>query len=125
MHEFSVISSIMELVKAEMEKAKASKVLEIHIEVGELSFLAHEALQFGFRALAENESKIVNDALKITTVHAEVKCRSCGYTGPMKVSDSEIYHTPVPIFQCPECSGPIDVLKGRDCTVRNIRMEVP
>ena len=125
MHEFSIISSIMELVKSEMEKAKATMVLEIYLEVGELSFLSHEALQFGFRALAENEPKVDNDALKITSVPAEVKCKKCGYSGSMNTGDSEKYHTISPIFQCPECAGPIDILKGRECTVKNIRMEVP
>ncbi len=125
MHEFSVISSIIELVRTEMEKARAEKVLEVHLEVGELSFLSHEALRFGFKALAEGEPKINSDALRIISVPAEVRCKKCGYSGAMKAEDDEAYHIGVPLFQCPECSGPIDVLKGRECTVRNIRMEVP
>jgi hydrogenase nickel insertion protein HypA len=124
MHEFSVISSIMELVKSEMEKRKAIKVLEIHLEVGELSFLSHDALQFGFGALAESEPKIEKDALRIITKPAGVRCRNCDYAGPLKVQDSSLGHLGTPIFQCPECAGPVDVLQGRECTVRNIRMEV-
>jgi len=124
MHEFSIITSIMEVVKSEMEKQKASMVHEVHLEVGELSFLSHEALQFGFRALAENEPKIDIDALKITSMPAEVKCRKCGYSGSMNISESETYHTPAPVFQCPKCAGPIVILKGRECVVKNIRMEV-
>ncbi len=125
MHEFSVISSIIELVKAEMERAKAEKVLEVHLEVGELSFLSHEALLFGFRALAEGEPKISADALRIVSVPAEIKCKNCDYAGGMKVEDDEAYHVGMPIFQCPKCGGPIEILAGRECTVRNIRMEVP
>ena len=124
MHEFSIISSIMEVVKAEMDKRKAIKVLEIHIDVGELSFLSHEALQFGFGVLAGNEPKIAKDALKITPLPAEVKCRECGYTGPMKAGNSDEYHMNSPVFQCPKCKGPIDILKGKECTVTNIKMEV-
>jgi hydrogenase nickel insertion protein HypA len=125
MHEFSVISSIIELVKAEMAKAKASEVMEVHLQVGELTFLSHEALQFGFGVLAGEDGRIRPDALRIETVPAEVKCEKCGYKGPMKAEDDEAYHVGVPIFQCPRCSGPVEVLRGRECTVRNLRMEVP
>lgn len=125
MHEFSVISSIMELVKSEMEKVRAEKVLEVHLEVGELSFLSHEALQFGFQALAESEPKISADALRIISVPAEVRCKRCGYIGAMKAEDDEAYHIGAPTFKCPECAGPIELLAGKECTVRNIRMEVP
>jgi hydrogenase nickel insertion protein HypA len=122
MHEFSVISSIMELVRAEMEKAKAEKVLEIRLQVGELTFLSHEALQFGFSALASDDKRIGKDALKIVPVPAEVRCSKCGYTGPMQAEDQNHMS---PVFRCPECAGPIDILSGRECVVTNIRMEVP
>lgn len=124
MHEFSMISSIMEVVKTEMGKRKAIKVIEIQLAVGELSFLSHEALQFGFGVLAENEPKIAKDALKIMPTPAEVKCRECGFTGPMKAGNSDEYHMAAPIFQCPKCAGPIDILKGKECIVTNIRMEL-
>ncbi|MDO9538055.1 MAG: hydrogenase maturation nickel metallochaperone HypA [Thermoplasmata archaeon] len=124
MHEFSIITSIMEVVKSEIEKRNAIMVLEIQLEVGELSFLSHDALQFGFRALAENEPKIDKVCLKIITVSADVKCRKCSYSGSMKTIESEVYHTAAPVFQCPECSGPIDIIKGRECVVTNVRMEV-
>jgi hydrogenase nickel incorporation protein HypA/HybF len=125
MHEFSIISSIIELVRSEMEKREASRVMEIHLEVGELSFLSHEALQFGFGVLAGNEPKIDKNALKIIPVPAEIKCRECRYAGPMKAENSDEYHMAAPIFQCPKCAGPIDVLKGKECVVKNIKMEVP
>ena len=124
MHELSMIQSIIELVKNEMEKREAIKVLEIHLEVGELSFLSHDALQFGFGALVENEPKIEKDALKIISVPAEVKCSKCGYSGPMKSAESSEYHLIAPVFQCPKCGGPIEIIRGKECVVRNLKMEV-
>lgn len=124
MHEFSVIASIMELIKSEMEKAKASRVLEVQLEVGELSFLSHESLRFGFKALAENEKGIEPEGLKIITVPAQVKCRKCDYSGPLMVEDTSLGHLGSPVFQCPKCQGPVEVMKGRDCIVKNLRMEV-
>lgn len=124
MHEFSVITSIFELVKAEKERARAVKVLEVRLDVGELAFLSHEALEFGFRALAENEPDIAPDGLRITTIPAKVECTKCHYRGPLKVADTTAGHLGSPIFQCPECGGPVEVISGRECVVRNIRMEV-
>ena len=124
MHEFSMIQSILELVKGEMEKRNATRVMEINLEVGELSFLSHEALQFGFGVLAENEPKIDKNALKIIPVTTEIKCRKCSYTGSMKAGNSDEYHMAAPIFQCPKCAGPIEILKGKECVVRNLKMEV-
>ena len=124
MHEFSVISSIVDLVKQEMETRPVILVKEVKLEVGELTFLAHGALEFGFTALVEKEEKIANDALNIIPVQAEVKCKNCDYEGPMKVKDSESMHIGVPIFKCPKCEGPIEVIKGKECTVVNLRMEL-
>ena len=70
MHEFSVITSIVDLVKDEMEKRPVILVKEVKLEVGELTFLAHGALEFGFTALVEKDPKIANDALNILLVQA-------------------------------------------------------
>ena len=124
MHEFSIISSIVDLVKQEMETRPVILVKEINLEVGELTFLAHGALEFGFTALVENEPKIADDALNIIPVQAEVKCKNCDYEGPMKVKDSEAMHIGVPIFKCPKCEGQIEIIKGKECTVVNLKMEL-
>ena len=124
MHEFSVISSIVDLVKQEMETRPVILVKEVNLEVGELTFLAHGALEFGFTALVEKDSKIANDALNIIPVQAEVKCKNCDYEGPMKVKDSEQMHIGVPIFKCPKCEGQIEVIKGKECIVVNLKMEL-
>jgi hydrogenase nickel incorporation protein HypA/HybF len=124
-HEFSVISSIVDLVKDEMSKHdKLNFVKEIVLEVGELSFLSHDALQFGFRALVENEEKIKDDALTIVPIPAKVKCTQCDYEGAMKVDETEEYHISIPRFTCPECNGRIDVLQGKECVVRNLVLDL-
>ncbi|MBU4032255.1 MAG: hydrogenase maturation nickel metallochaperone HypA [Candidatus Thermoplasmatota archaeon] len=124
MHEFSMMMSIVELVKSEMEKRPVIKVTEINLEVGDLTFLSHDALQFGFQALVETEPRIGPDSLKIIPVPAEVKCSDCGFSGAMKFADSEANHLMTPVFQCPECAGPVEIVRGKECTVRNIRMEL-
>ncbi len=123
MHEFSVISSIIDLVKQEIEKRPVIIVKEIKLEVGELTFLAHDALQFGFTALVENEPKIANDALKISYVPAQVKCTECEYEGGLRPENTEQMHI-APVFQCPKCGSRIEIITGKECTVVNLRMEL-
>ena len=125
MHELSVITSVVETVKQEMKKHKnLIMVKEVSLEVGELAFLSHDALKFGFSALTEKEKKINSKGLRISKVKAEVKCRKCGYNGPMKLEDSKEYHVPVPLFTCPKCGGQIDVIKGRECTIKNLVLDL-
>lgn len=125
MHEFSVISSIVDLIKDEMGKHdNLNCVKKVVLEVGELTFLGHEALQFGFKALTESAPQINSDGLKIVPVPASVKCKACNYEGPMKLDNTEEYHVSIPIFTCPSCEGPIDLIKGKECVVRNLVLDL-
>ena len=125
MHEFSVISSIVNLIKDEMGKHdNLNYVKEVVLEVGELTFLGHEALQFGFKALTESAPKIDSEGLKIIPVPAIVKCKSCSFEGPMKLDKTEEYHISIPVFTCPSCDGAIDVIKGKECVVRNLVLDL-
>ena len=47
MHELSLAMEVIELVRREAEKQGVSKILEIDIEVGDLSGIEAEAFQFG------------------------------------------------------------------------------
>jgi hydrogenase nickel insertion protein HypA len=125
MHELSVITSVVETIKQEMKKHKnLICVKEIRLEVGELAFLSHDALKFGFRALTEKEKKVNSKGLRIIKVKAKVKCHNCGYKGPMKLEDSKEYHVHVPLFSCPKCGGQIVVIKGKECTIKNLVLDL-
>lgn len=125
MHELSVITSVVETIKQEMKKHKnLICVKEVRLEVGELAFLSPDALRFGFRALTEKEKKINSKGLRIIKVKAEVKCQKCGYNGQMKLEDSKEYHVPVPLFTCPKCGGRIEVIKGKECTIKNLILDL-
>ena len=34
-------------------------------------------------------------------------------------------HKVVPILECPKCCGAAEIVVGRECVIRNIRMVVP
>jgi len=53
MHELAIVESIMELVG---NAAAGQKVLKVTVEVGRLTCVSPEALEFGFSLLAEGTS---------------------------------------------------------------------
>ena len=121
MHEFSIVEGI---VKAVLKEAGVHErvvgVKEVELEIGELAFLNPEQLNFAFDVL-KKDNILVDAELVIITVDAETRCRSCGYSGPLK-PDAETWHYALPLIACPECSGPVEILKGRECTVKNVKL---
>ncbi len=125
MHELSVITSIVQVIKAEVGKRDDVRLVkEVHLEVGELTFLGHEALEFGFRTITASDPIIDQDALSITPIKARVKCLSCNYEGPLDYAEREEYHLRLPRFCCPECGGEIEILEGKECIVKNLVLDV-
>jgi len=121
MHEYSVMSQIVELILAEAKKRDAEKVSHVSIEIGEYTFLGEEQLSFAFEVLTKDT--IAQDALlDITTSRGTVECE-CGYSGaPTKPDD---LHSLSPILKCPKCGKIATVKEGLGCTVRDISLVVP
>jgi len=121
MHEYSVMSQIVELILAEAKKRDAEKVSRVAIEIGEYTFLGEEQLRFAFEVLTKDT--IARDAaIDITTTKGTVECR-CGYSGAPEQPDG--LHSLAPILKCPKCGNIATVKEGVGCTVRDISLVVP
>lgn len=127
MHEFSVMSSVVSSVLDEIERIqkknekKIYRVNEVVLEVGELTFLAHEQLRFCYDILSQ-DNILKGSKLTIKKIEALVHCTECGYTGPVEYYTE--FHLTTPILQCPECGKRVEILKGRECTVKSINLEL-
>ena len=123
MHEFAMAERILKAVLDTAESKKASKILKINLEVGELTFLSHEQLRFCIQVLSKGtlaeDSEV---AIAATRVH--IQCSKCGYTGPVEYLGEEIHSmVPIPILTCTRCgSTEADVTGGNECTVKSIRV---
>lgn len=121
MHEYSVMSQIVELILAEAMRRDAEKVSHVAIEIGEFTFLGEEQLKFAFEVLTKDT--IAQDAkVDITTTKGTVEC-GCGYSGAPEQPDE--LHTLAPILKCPKCGKIAAVKDGVGCTVRDISLVVP
>lgn len=123
MHEFSVMTQIVDTIISEAKRRDAHKVERVELELGEFTMLGHEQMRFAYDVLSR-DTIMQGSELEIRTVKGVIKCDSCGYEGSVKVAD-DTPHRSVPILECPKCQSAARIVQGRDCVVRNIRMVVP
>lgn len=122
MHEFSVMSQIVDSVMSEARSRNAQRIEEVVLELGEFTMLGEEQLRFAFEVLTK-DTMMEGAELKIKPVKGSIRCK-CGFEGDMSPSPDSP-HRPAPVLECPKCSGPAEIVSGRECVIRNIRMVVP
>ena len=122
MHEFSVMSQIVESILAEAKKRDATRVEEVNLQIGEYTMLGEEQLKFAYEVLAK-DTILEGSKLTIGQLRGRIKC-GCGYEGYVKPS-ADSPHKVVAILECPKCGQGAEITEGRECVIRNIRMVVP
>ncbi len=122
MHEASIGQSIVKTVLTEAEKQNAVKVDSVEIEIGELTFLGQDQVEFwiktGFESTIAEGAEIIFKKIK-----GRIKCKSCGYEGDIKVKEDPQYHIFLPSFSCPECKGTdVTIVSGKNAFIRTIKI---
>ena len=121
MHEFSMTTQIVNYILEEANKHNAKRVHEVHLTIGKLTFLGLEQVKFAYTTLVKNT--ILEDSeLHIEEKDGVVKCKSCGYTGDLKCEDDPVYHVPSPTLNCPKCEGVVNIVGGKECIIKNIKL---
>lgn len=116
-------SQIVQSVLAEAEKGKAKKVTEVHLIIGELTFLGLEQVRFAYEALTKG-TILDGSKLVIKTQKGAVKCPNCGYKGGFKYEDDPLYHLKMPTLKCPRCNSLVNIVAGKECIIKRIKMMV-
>jgi hydrogenase nickel incorporation protein HypA/HybF len=122
MHEFSVMSQIVDSILSEANKRKATKIEEVDLQIGEYTMLGEEQLKFAYEVLSK-DTILKGSKLNIGHIEGKIEC-ACGYRGRIEPSPDSP-HRIVPILECPKCKGAAKIVEGRECVIRNIRMVVP
>ncbi len=113
MHELSIAVNIVEMIEDNVEKEKAHIVDKFEIDVGTLSGVVIETLEFALEEAVKNSvcSKAV---WKINKIEAKAKCWKCGH-----IHSVEDYFSP-----CPECMGfGKEILQGKEIQLKSITVE--
>ncbi|MFQ5711482.1 MAG: hydrogenase maturation nickel metallochaperone HypA [Candidatus Geothermarchaeales archaeon] len=123
MHEYSTTVRIVESILREAERHKAKRVTEVHLIIGKFTFLGVEQVRFCYRLLAEG-SILKNSVLHIEEREGSVRCPECGYEDAIGYVDDPTYNLSYPTLRCPKCGGGVDLVEGRECIVKSVKIEV-
>ena len=112
MHEMSVVTSLLSIVREEMEKHDVHRLLLVRVRYGALSNIVPEALSFAFEALTAG-TDFEGAVLETEEVPITLKCSQCGHTFP--AVKGEHFFAP-----CPACRGGIKELIVEIPVLRNV-----
>ncbi|MCK4933823.1 hydrogenase maturation nickel metallochaperone HypA [Candidatus Bathyarchaeota archaeon] len=121
MHEGSITTQIVESISREATRRKAKKVTEVKLTIGELTFLNPEQVKFWYEVLTK-DTIMAGSKLIVEEGKGKVRCLKCSYEGSFKYIEDTVLYTPMPTLQCPKCNSSVEIIGGKDCVIRSIKM---
>ena len=109
MHEYGIAYDIVITARKAALDNNAKYITSIYVDVGELSIVNPEQVEFLFQTIIEDEPLFHETKLICTKIPPLTRC-SCGYEGDE-------------IFVCPDCGQLPAIEKGREVVVTRIEVE--
>ncbi|MFO7791513.1 MAG: hydrogenase maturation nickel metallochaperone HypA [Candidatus Saliniplasma sp.] len=122
MHEYSVMKQLVSALLDELKDKDVKKVKEVRVEIGELTFLGEQQLNFAFEVLSK-DSILEGSELKVKMKDAEVRCNQCGYEGGVSYSNDPGFHFNIPVISCPDCGEKPKVIQGKETMITGVTAE--
>lgn len=120
MHEISIAGAIIDAVLSTASKNNAESVDEVFVEIGELTALNPDQLEFIFKTITSG-TLAEKAKYNIEVKRAIINCNDCSYNGPVEYFEK--LHFFLPAIRCPECGKTeIDIISGRECCVKKIKI---
>ena len=101
MHEFSLALEVIDLARREAEKIQAENILEISIEVGDLSGVEADAFESALE-LVVKDSVLHKAAIVISRVAGKGICNACDL-------EFDMHHR---LATCPQCRSFPSIISG-------------
>ncbi|HIE34549.1 MAG TPA: hydrogenase maturation nickel metallochaperone HypA [Candidatus Altiarchaeales archaeon] len=120
MHEFSIAADIVDSAIKEAEDHKAKKIKEILLEIGQLTLINPEQLEFAIQSTA---SDTIADGLKIRIeiLPVEIECEE-KHRNKVEYRGKD-YFLFLSELKCPECGKPVRIISGKECILKRIVAE--
>ena len=106
---------------SEAEKQDAVKIIEVEVDIGDLTFLGIEQVRFAYKILTD-KTIARSSKLRINQIPGRGQCDGCGYDGPLSYLDDKQFHIIVPTFNCAQCGKSLTISAGRECVIKRIRI---
>ncbi|MGI9115049.1 MAG: hypothetical protein DLM52_09015 [Chthoniobacterales bacterium] len=120
MHEFSIACSLVEKLLQFAAENPDKKIVEVRLEVGELSHIEEEQLRFSYSSITA-ETPLEGSVLQIEHVEAAVECSYCHYRGRPKYWHDALSEGPVATLQCPQCGKAASAVAGQECAIKSVK----
>lgn len=121
MHELSVLTQLIKEALRSTEGYDIERIENVFLDVGELTFLNPEQLEFAFKVITK-DTALQGANLIVKEMKAVVECESCGYKGGLKEPEGD--HFGFLRLFCPTCGGKVKILSGKECILSRIQMEL-
>ncbi|HBF89002.1 MAG TPA: hydrogenase maturation nickel metallochaperone HypA [Bacteroidales bacterium] len=110
MHELSIAQSIVEIVEEEAKKQNATSVNKLILEIGTMSGIVVEALEFAMEEVIKNTC-LSNAKIDIEEIKAIAVCEMCQ-------TEFETFDLYSP---CPKCNHLYsNIIKGKELRIKSI-----
>lgn len=116
MHEFSLMESILNIAKKELEKYEGEvRPITINIVVGKMRQVVPEFIENAFRFLSKN-TIFQGCSLHLKEIPVVVRCSNCGREGELGAGES---------FVCQNCKGNFgEIIHGKEFFIESIEIEI-
>jgi hydrogenase nickel incorporation protein HypA/HybF len=112
MHELAIARQLVELLEEHAERERADRITRVRVEVGQMSGVVAEALEFCFE-IAARGSRAEGAALELSETPAVVRCLDCG-----EESQPGAFS-----MICAHCAGlNTELVAGRELLLREIEV---
>jgi len=117
MHEMSIAQSLLDIIRQEMEKHDATKLLLVRVKHGQLTHIVPDSLYFAFEVLTK-DTPLEGAKLELEEVPLRVKCSGCG-----QEFEPESEH-PL-LMPCPHCGEEFghEVVCGKELYLDRLEAE--
>ncbi len=112
MHELGIMQNIVNTVQEYAEENQIPRVFKVIVEVGQLSGVVPESLEFCF-VLCAKGTVLEGAGLEIQRVAAIGRCKQCSEEFDLLAND----------FACPSCPGAAwDVVSGKELVIKGLEV---
>lgn len=111
MHEYSITSSIIEIVNRNIKKRNLGPIKKINLRLSPISQIEPESVTFYFNALTREDKNLKGTELAFEKEKLKLSCQDCG-----KKSEIKDF-----LIRCPHCgSGNISVQEAEEIKIVSV-----
>jgi len=113
MHEMTIAVGIIDIVCKKAEEENATKINNVFLEIGELSGVMIDALEFGFEAATKN-TLAEGAELKINKIKGKAFCKNC----------NTVFKIENDFSPCPDCEDfNIEIKRGKELSIKSFNID--